>query len=52
MQVNIELPEDVSRALQQKWGDIPKRLVLIVGTVLLGAERRSRAASSTERRSI
>ena len=25
MQMSIELPEDVSRALQQRWGDLPKR---------------------------
>ncbi|MBI4875169.1 MAG: UPF0175 family protein [Acidobacteria bacterium] len=24
MQVNIELPEDVSQALQRSWGDVPK----------------------------
>jgi Uncharacterised protein family (UPF0175) len=25
MQVNIELPEDVSRALQERWGDVSRR---------------------------
>ena len=25
MQVNIKLPNDVSKALEQKWGDIPRR---------------------------
>jgi len=25
MQVNIELPQDVTEALQQKWGDVPRR---------------------------
>ena len=25
MQVNIELPEDVSRALRERWGDVSRR---------------------------
>jgi hypothetical protein len=25
MQVNIELPEDVSRVLQERWGDVSRR---------------------------
>jgi hypothetical protein len=25
MQVNIELPEDVSQALQERWGDVSRR---------------------------
>lgn len=25
MQVNMELPDDVSRALEQEWGDLPRR---------------------------
>ena len=25
MQLNIELPQDVSEALQEKWGDLPRR---------------------------
>ena len=25
VQVKIELPDDVSRALEQEWGDLPKR---------------------------
>jgi predicted HTH domain antitoxin len=25
MQVNIDLPQDVTEALQEKWGDLPRR---------------------------
>ena len=25
MQLNIDLPQDVSEALQKKWGDLPRR---------------------------
>ena len=47
MQVNIELPEDVSRALQERWGDISRRTLKAIA---LGGYRSGSLTESQVRR--